>query len=92
MRTPSELLDQPVERSARWLALRFLDEAGAGHARLDEADDPEALHDFRVGLRRLRSTVRAYRRWLGGSLGPKDRRRLKALAGATGAAVHLLTG
>jgi CHAD domain-containing protein/CYTH domain-containing protein len=86
MRTPSELLDQPVERSARWLALRFLDEAGAGHARLDEADDPEALHDFRVGLRRLRSTVRAYRRWLGGSLGPKDRRRLKALAGATGAA------
>ncbi|HEU4456150.1 MAG TPA: CHAD domain-containing protein [Longimicrobium sp.] len=86
MRPPAELLDQPVERSARWLALRFLEEAAAGHARLDDADDAEALHDFRVGLRRLRSTVRAYRRWLGGSLGPKDRRRLKALAGATGAA------
>jgi len=84
-RTTAELLDQPVERSARWLALRFLEEAGAAHARLDEADDAEALHDFRVALRRLRSTVRAYRRWLGGSLGPKDRRRLKALAGATGA-------
>ncbi|HEX8690969.1 MAG TPA: CHAD domain-containing protein [Longimicrobium sp.] len=86
MRTPAELLDLPVERSARWLALRFLEEAAAAHARLDDADDTEALHDFRVGLRRLRSTVRAYRRWLGGSLGRKDRRRLGALADATGAA------
>lgn len=86
MRTPAELLDLPVERSARWLALRFLEEAASAHARLDDADDAEALHDFRVGLRRMRSAVRAYGRWLGGSIGRKDRRRLKALADATGAA------
>jgi CHAD domain-containing protein/CYTH domain-containing protein len=86
MRTPAELLDLPVERSARWLALRFLEEAAEAHARLDNADDAEALHDFRVALRRTRSTVRSYGRWLGGSIGRKDRRRLKALAAATGAA------
>ncbi|HYJ80798.1 MAG TPA: CHAD domain-containing protein, partial [Longimicrobiaceae bacterium] len=84
MKTPAELLELPVERSARWLALSFLEEAAAAHARLD-ADDDEALHDFRVALRRLRSTARAYRRYLAGSLAGKDRRRLGALADATGA-------
>ena len=86
MRTPGELLDMPVERSARWLALRFLDEAEAAHGRMENPDDAEALHDFRVALRRLRSTVRAYERHLGDSLGKKDQRRLRRLARATGGA------
>ena len=78
------LLDLGVQRAARWLALRFLEDARAGRTRLGDADDTEALHDFRVALRRLRSTVRAYREPLEDSVGGKDRRRLKRLAGATG--------
>lgn len=73
-----------AHRAARWLALRFLDEAQAARVRLDDAGDAEALHDFRVGLRRLRSTVRAYAGQLEDSVGGKDRRRLRALARATG--------
>ena len=79
------LLELGAPRAARHLALRFLDEAQAGRVRLDDAGDTEALHDFRVGLRRLRSTVRAYAAQLEDGIGGKDRRRLKALAGATGA-------
>ncbi|HEX5871935.1 MAG TPA: CHAD domain-containing protein [Longimicrobium sp.] len=79
------LLELGAHRAARWLALRFLDEAQAARVRLDDAGDAEALHDFRVGLRRLRSTVRAYAEQLHDAIGGKDRGRLKALAGATGA-------
>jgi CHAD domain-containing protein/CYTH domain-containing protein len=78
------LLQLGAHRAARWLALRFLDEAKAGRVRLDDAGDTEALHDFRVGLRRLRSTVRAYGDQLEESIGGEDRKRLKALARATG--------
>lgn len=78
------LLQLGAHRAARWLALRFLDEAQAARVRLEDSGDAEALHDFRVGLRRLRSTVRAYAEQLREGIGDKDRRRLKALARATG--------
>lgn len=78
------LLQLGAHRAARFLALRFLDEAQRARVRLDDAGDTEALHDFRVGLRRLRSTVRAYAEQLEDSIGGKDRRRLRALARATG--------
>lgn len=80
------LLELAAPRAARWLALRFLDEAQAARVRLADAADAEALHDFRVAIRRLRSTVRAYRAHLEGGIGRKDRRRLRKLAGATGGA------
>ncbi len=89
MKAPAGLLDQPADRGARRLALGYLDEAAAAHVRLDQGGDDEALHDFRVGLRRLRSTVRAWGDHLRGSVGKKDRRRLSALAGATGEARDL---
>jgi CHAD domain-containing protein/CYTH domain-containing protein len=78
------LAELAAPRAARWLALRFLDEAQAARARLDDEEDAEALHDFRVAIRRLRSTVRAYPDLL--DLPGKDRRRLRKLARATGAA------
>jgi CHAD domain-containing protein/CYTH domain-containing protein len=78
------LRELAAPRAARWLALRFLNEAQAGRIRLDDAEDAQALHDFRVGIRRLRSTVRAYGDHL--DVGRKDRRRLRKLAHATGAA------
>lgn len=78
-----ELLPQPVEQAARVVALRLLDTAEAERRRLDEADDAEALHDFRVALRRLRSWLRAYQTSLGDSVSGKHRRALRAVARAT---------
>jgi CHAD domain-containing protein/CYTH domain-containing protein len=80
------LLGLPAGLSVRWLALGLLDEAHAAHARLADPADAEALHDFRVALRRLRSTLRAYRDVLEGTVRGKDRRRLRDLAAATGEA------
>ncbi len=76
--------DRDPEEGARRLALGFLDQAALAKARLADPDDTEALHDFRVGLRRLRSTLRSYRGVLGKSIGKKLAARLKALADATG--------
>jgi CHAD domain-containing protein len=45
--------------------------------------EPDSLHDFRVGLRRLRSTVSAYRNQLRGSVTGKMRKQLGRLARAT---------
>ncbi len=84
MKGGGALLELAAPRAARWLALHFLDEAQAARVRLDDAEDVEALHDFRVAIRRLRSTVRAYRAHLEGGIGRKDRQRLRKLAHATG--------
>lgn len=55
---------KPAEAGARLVALRLLDDARAACARLEDPDDAEAIHDLRVALRRLRSTLAAYRSWL----------------------------
>ncbi len=76
--------ERDPDEGARRLALGFLDQATMAKSRLADPDDTEALHDFRVGLRRLRSTLRSYRQVLGKSVGKKLATRLKALADATG--------
>ncbi len=78
------LLSRSPEEGARLLALSFLDQAAAARPRLDDPADAEALHDFRVGLRRLRSALKAYAAQLGGSIPKKLAKRLKRLAGSTG--------
>lgn len=78
------LLERSPEEAARVLALALLESAGAAHARLAEGTDAEALHDFRVAVRRLRSVLRAYRHLLAGSHARKLERELKRLAGTTG--------
>lgn len=84
MNVPAPLADLPVARGARRVALGFLDAAHAACKRLHDADDAEALHDFRVALRRLRSALRAYRPWLGrDAVPPRLRKRLRKLARAT---------
>lgn len=65
------------------LALRYLDEATQAAPRLSDASDAEALHDFRVGLRRLRSVLRAYKRQLSDTVRGKDRDRIAAIARGT---------
>jgi CHAD domain-containing protein/CYTH domain-containing protein len=93
MRFPERLAEVSAARGVRWLALRFLDDAGTAQKRLADPADAEALHDLRVAVRRLRSLLRAYRDALGDAVEREDRRRLKVLADATGAArdaeVHL---
>jgi CHAD domain-containing protein len=78
------LLERPPEEGARLLALRHLDQAASAFPRLQDPADAEALHDFRVALRRLRSCLRSYEPWLDDCLPKKLRRRLKKLADATG--------
>lgn len=80
----SGLLSRSPEEGARLLALSFLDQAAEARPRLASPDDSEALHDFRVGLRRLRSCLRAYDAQLADSLSKKLAKRLKRLAGSTG--------
>lgn len=80
----SESLSRPPEEGARLIALSWLDQAAAAFPRLQDTGDTEALHDFRVALRRLRSCLRSYRPWLEESLPKKLRRRLRDLAASTG--------
>ena len=84
MSTHPDLLAQPVERAARIVALDLLDSAAKARERLDDASDPNALHDFRVGVRRLRNWLRALRPWLGDSTPKRARRGLKKAARLTG--------
>ncbi len=67
------------------LALHFLGQAEVVVPRIADDGDAEALHDFRVAVRRLRSTLRAYRVHLRGSSTPKLRNALRELGSATNA-------
>ena len=78
-----ELLDHPASEGARAVALALLADASDAAARTGDASDEEALHDFRVAVRRLRSTLRAWRPVLGKSLRERDVRRLRRVARAT---------
>lgn len=77
------LLMEPTPRAARVIALHLLDRMDAARARLDDPTDAEALHDFRVAVRRLRSWLRAYRDDLRDSVGRKALEQLGDLARAT---------
>lgn len=81
----SGLLVAPAAESARRIALRYLDSATEAVVRLDDPDDIEALHDFRVSLRRLRTILRAFRSDLKPDIRKKDRTRVRKLARSTGA-------
>jgi CHAD domain-containing protein len=82
-RLPSDLLRRSGEEGARVVALAYLGEIDSAVRRLADPLDGDALHDFRVGLRRLRSSTRAYRPQLKGSVSKKMRRRLRDLTMAT---------
>jgi CHAD domain-containing protein len=83
VRLPSDLLHRSAEEGSRLLALAWLDEISWAEHRLSNPQDPDALHDFRVGLRRLRSSARAYRSQLEGSVSKRMRRQLRELTQAT---------
>jgi CHAD domain-containing protein len=86
MPTP-RLLNLSVAIAARRIALQYLAAALTARRRLRDATDEDALHDFRVALRRLRSTLRAYRPWINARVVPRKlRKRLRRLARTTNAA------
>ncbi len=86
MGLPDDLLLRPAAEATRRIALELLDEASVACARLDDAEDGEALHDFRVAVRRLRSCARAHRRHLDDVLTKKRRTQLKDVQRRTGGA------
>ena len=86
MPTP-RLLNLSAAIAARRIALQYLAAALKARRRLRDATDDDALHDFRVALRRLRSTLRAYRPWINARVVPRKlRKRLRRLARTTNAA------
>jgi len=93
MNPPENLPNLLVDEGARRIALTHLDNATVARGRLLSQSDPEALHDYRVGLRRLRSCLRAYRKPLRSSVRSKIPRQLRRLARSTNRArdleVHL---
>lgn len=82
---PDDLLSRGEEEAARRLALKNLAAAINAERRLSDRFDREALHDFRVAVRRLRSLLRAYKPQLAAAVRPKDRQNLKQIQRATGA-------
>src|SRR5437879_12220916 len=83
---PGDRLTRPAPAAAALVGLALLDEAREGCGRLATLDDAEALHDFRVALRRLRSVLRSFRSELGDAVSKKLQRRLRDVTRATGAA------
>lgn len=83
MKLPRNLLDRPAEEMARLIALAFLDQAASARRHLKDGE-PEGLHDFRVGIRRIRTILRAFRGELRDGVTGRSRRVLKRLARATG--------
>lgn len=86
MRLEERVVDLPAEEGARIVALKLLAEATEAAEALAAGVGEEPLHDFRVALRRLRSTLRTYRPWLRGSARRKHAKRLRAVARSTNAA------
>ena len=89
MKARKPLLDRPATEVALVLARKGLDRWSKAHKRLGQADAPDALHAFRVALRRLRSTLRAFRPQLEPFVPRRTRRRLRRLARATGRSRNL---
>jgi CHAD domain-containing protein len=78
-------MTRPADEAARILALSYLRQIERARGRLDDPQDLEALHDFRVGIRRFRSCIRAYRPQLKASLNRKAGQSLRKLMRETNA-------
>lgn len=82
MRLDIRQLQGSAESGARATVAALVREADEELRRL-EAGGEDALHDFRVALRRLRSVARALRPYLGTSVRKRHEKRLRAVARAT---------
>lgn len=78
------LLRRSAPGGARLLVSRLLRAAARAAPRLRDKRDSEALHDFRVSLRRLRTVLRFYHPHLTARVSKKDLKLLKRIAASTG--------
>lgn len=81
---PGNLLSRPAAETARLLAWHHLRAAMAARRRLASPEDAEALHDLRVALRRLRSTLQDWRGVTADTVPGRYVRQLRRLSRATG--------
>jgi len=79
------VLEQGAAAAAGRIAAGLLRKAHDAACRMPRQADPEALHDFRTALRRLRVTLGFYRDALGKAASKEIRRGLKALTRRTNA-------
>jgi CHAD domain-containing protein/CYTH domain-containing protein len=79
----------PVRHGIRLVARRHLEDGAAARSRLTHHPDAEALHDFRVSIRRLRTWLRAWRPWFEDTVRKRDRNELREIARATNEARDL---
>lgn len=79
-----ELLRLGAASGARLVALERIAAVDGACRRMDEEDDEEGLHRFRVAVRRLRTYLSAYSAYL--PVGKKVKEGLRSLAKATNAA------
>lgn len=86
MPIPTTLFELPAPEGARRLARHRLDEAVAAAGAVAAGEDPEALHDFRVAVRRLRSVMRSFEALLEDTVSGKRKRQLREVASATNVA------
>jgi CHAD domain-containing protein len=77
------LLSSPANIAASRIIQARVETAASTVGRLGDPGDRDALHDFRVALRRLRSALRAYRPWLGRAASRNVRSRLRDLGKTT---------
>ena len=80
-----EDLGDSAASGAVLVALRLLDDVAKRRDRLADPNAADALHDFRVALRRLRSWLRAFRPYLDDRVRRRTRRRLARIADASNA-------
>ncbi len=83
MKSNRRQLQQPVELVCREYAAEMLSVAANECSRLGKDDDADALHDFRVSVRRLRTYLEAYDGYAPKGLGKKTRKRLGEITSAT---------
>jgi CHAD domain-containing protein/CYTH domain-containing protein len=84
-----EALAAPASSALAALLTERVDRVEEARARLAQRSDDEALHDFRVALRRLRSLLQVHRGTLGETLPRKLARGLRRIARATNASRDL---
>lgn len=84
MPLPADLLRWDAEEAVRLIALDLLSQAREAAPRCLDPEDAEGLHDFRVSIRRLRSTLSAWKGLLRGVVAKRDRRTLAGFQKRTG--------
>ena len=80
-----DLLRRDGEEAVRLIVKELVSQAREAAPRCVDPEDAEGLHDFRVSIRRLRSTLSAWKALLRGVVTKRDRRTLAGFQKRTGA-------